>query len=196
MELTLEALRPEYKRLWDTMEIRPDRADEVSWAVGRIKRNRERYESLGLLPWEMVGVIHLMEAGLAFGCHIHNGDPLFRLEGGKPLMLPTVQVPKGRGPFHSWEASAADAISMKTESIPASVLMAILDREIPAWLWFLENYNGMGYRKYHPETLSPYLFSFTNHYTAGKYVADGKWSATAVSKQCGAAGVLKGLLAT
>lgn len=195
MGLSLEGLRPEYARLWETMEIRPDKRDEVAWAVGRIKRNRERYESLGLLPWEMVGVIHLMEAGLAFGCHLHNGDPLFKIVGGQAVMLPTVQVPKGRGPFPSWEASAADAISMKTESIPASVLMAILDRDIPAWLWFLERYNGVGYLKYHPECPTPYLWSFTNHYTAGKYVADGKWSATAVSKQCGAAGVLKGLLA-
>ena len=194
MELSLEGLSPEYARLWDTMEIRPDKRDEVAWAVGRIRQNRARYESLGLLPWEMVGVIHLMEADLAFGTHLHNGDRLFKIVNGQQVALPTVSVPAGRGPFRTWEESAADAISMKTEKLPASVLMAILDREIPAWLWFLENYNGWGHRKYHPECLSPYLFSFTNHYTAGKYVADGKWSATAVSRQCGAAAVLKGLI--
>ena len=44
MELSLEALKPEYARLWDTMEIREDRRDEVSWAVSRIKRNREASE--------------------------------------------------------------------------------------------------------------------------------------------------------
>ena len=195
MELTIEALRGEYQRLWDTLEILPTRRDEIAWAVRQIKRNRDRYESLGLLPWELVGVIHLMESGFAFGAHLHNGDPLFKIVNGQAVMLPTVQVPKGRGPFPSWEASAADAISMKTETIPASVLMAILDRDVPAWLWFLENYNGWGVRMYHGDTLTAYLWSFTNHYTAGKYVADGKWKADAASKQCGAAGVLKGLLA-
>ena len=43
---------------------------------------------------------------------------------------------------------------------------------------------------------SPYLWSFSNHYARGKYVADGHFSATAVSQQCGAALLLKRLAAT
>jgi lysozyme family protein len=39
--------------------------------------------------------------------------------------------------------------------------------------------------------LTPYLWSFSNHYDRGKYVADGKFSATARSQQCGAAVMLK-----
>jgi lysozyme family protein len=46
----------------------------------------------------------------------------------------------------------------------------------------------------HPEVLTPYLWSFTNHYTKGKFVADGKFDANAVSKQCGAAAILKLML--
>ncbi len=41
--------------------------------------------------------------------------------------------------------------------------------------------------------LSPYLWSFSTHYQCGKYVADGRWSETAVSKQCGAAVLLRRL---
>ena len=41
---------------------------------------------------------------------------------------------------------------------------------------------------------SPYLWSYTAIYTAGKYVADGKWSDTAVSKQCGGMAILKHLV--
>jgi hypothetical protein len=39
--------------------------------------------------------------------------------------------------------------------------------------------------------LSPYLWCFSNHYTKGKYVSDGRWSETAVSQQCGAAVLLR-----
>ena len=38
---------------------------------------------------------------------------------------------------------------------------------------------------------SPYLWAFSNHYTRGKYVADGRWSETAVSRQAGAATLLR-----
>src|SRR5262249_24093908 len=58
-------------------------------------------------------------------------------------------------------------------------------------LYKLEEYNGFGYRLYHPDVLTPYLWSFSNQYSGGKYVADGTWSPTAKSKQCGAAVLLR-----
>jgi hypothetical protein len=60
-------------------------------------------------------------------------------------------------------------------------------------LYQLEGYNGWGYRLHHTHVLTPYLWSFSTHYTSGKYVADGTWSDTAVSKQCGAAALLRRL---
>jgi lysozyme family protein len=53
----------------------------------------------------------------------------------------------------------------------------------------LEGYNGWGYRKHGIN--SPYLWSFSNNYERGKYVADGHWDANAVSKQVGAVTALK-----
>ncbi len=41
---------------------------------------------------------------------------------------------------------------------------------------------------------SPYLWSFTNHYTKGKYVADGKFDPNAPSDQVGAMALLKQLV--
>ena len=64
---------------------------------------------------------------------------------------------------------------------------------MPGTLFQLEGYNGFGYRDHHPTVPSPYLWSFSNHYTRGKYVADGRFSPTAVSQQCGAAVLLKRL---
>src|SRR5688572_18036915 len=44
-----------------------------------------------------------------------------------------------------------------------------------------------GYRALHPEVLSPYLWSFSNHYTNGKFTSDSNFDPNAVSKQCGCA---------
>jgi len=61
-------------------------------------------------------------------------------------------------------------------------------------LYKLEAYNGWGYRGLQSPIPTPYLWSFSNHYTRGKYVADGKYSPTATSQQCGAAVLLKRLV--
>ena len=66
-----------------------------------------------------------------------------------------------------------------------------LDWGLAGTLYQLERYNGWGYRLYHPHVLSPYLWGFSNHYRQGKYVSDGTWSDTAVSRQCGAAVLLR-----
>jgi hypothetical protein len=54
-------------------------------------------------------------------------------------------------------------------------------------LFRFEGYNGFGYRRAGVNMASPYLWSFSKHYSRGKFVSDGKFSFTAVSKQCGAA---------
>ena len=53
----------------------------------------------------------------------------------------------------------------------------------------LEGFNGWGYRA--QKINSPYLWSYSNLYTSGKYIADKKWSKAAVSRQCGAAVILR-----
>jgi len=55
----------------------------------------------------------------------------------------------------------------------------------------MESYNGWGYRLYHPNVKSPYLWSYSNQYEKGKYVADATWDKDAVSAQCGGAVLLK-----
>jgi len=176
---------PEYARLWTAMEIRPERLAAVELVAKRIARNREKYEAVGLIPWELTGTIHEMECSGSFNQHLHNGDPLKRQ--GVPAK--TVNVPAGRGPFPNWSASAADAIGMKIKPLAAETLAAIKACYIPSWLWFLERYNGTGYRGKGINT--PYLWSFTNHYERGKYVADGKYDPSYVSGQAGAAAILK-----
>jgi hypothetical protein len=99
--------------------------------------------------------------------------------------VPAGRPKKGKPPF-SWEESAADALAMRGLGVKT-------DWSLSGMLYQLEGYNGWGYRLHHPHVLTPYLWSFSNHYTSGKYVADGTWSDTAVSKQCGAAVLLRRL---
>lgn len=178
------ALREEYQRLFDACQVRPDKVAEVDAAAGSVAGNRSRYEAVGEplgIPWHFVGVIHNMEGSLNFRTHLHNGDP---------LTARTVHVPAGRpregSPPFSWEQSAADALRLRA-------LDKCADWTLPALLYQLEGYNGWGYRLHHPHVLSPYLWSGSQHYTSGKYVADGTWSDTAVSKQTGAAVLLRRL---
>jgi lysozyme family protein len=57
----------------------------------------------------------------------------------------------------------------------------------------LEGFNGYGYSLYR-NINSPYLWSGSNNYTAGKYIADNVYSKTAVSSQIGIALLLKNIL--
>ena len=176
------ALRDEYETLFDSCHVRPERAAELNALVKKLEQNRERYASVGdplEVPWFFVGVVHGMEASFNFNGHLHNGDPLTARTVHEPPNRPISGAP----PF-TWEESATDALRQKK-------LDAVADWTLPRTLYQLEAYNGFGYRRNHPEVLTPYLWSFSNHYTRGKYVADGTFSASAVSKQCGAAVLLR-----
>jgi lysozyme family protein len=59
-------------------------------------------------------------------------------------------------------------------------------------LYRFEANNGFGYRK--RSVATPYLWSYSDHYDKGKFVADGKYNPDAVSKQVGAAILLKELM--
>ena len=176
-----DALRREYDRLFNTCTIRPERTADIEATVAKLSAARGRYDAAGggAIPWFFIAVIHCMEAGLNFTKHLHNGDP---------LTARTVQVPRGRprtgNPPFTWEVSAADALSLRG-------LGRDTEWSLAGTLFQIEGYNGWGYRRQHPQVLSPYLWSFSSHYTRGKYIADGTWSDTAVSKQCGAAVILR-----
>jgi lysozyme family protein len=176
------ALREEYQALFGTCDIRPQRQQDVETLVTRIAQNQARYDVIANatgIPWYVVGVMHNMEASLNFRTHLHNGDPLTQR---------TVHVPQGRPvsgtPPFTWEESALDALRLEKFD-------RVRDWTVPGTLYQLEIYNGFGYRSRHPEVLSPYLWSFSNHYTRGKFIADGTFSPTAVSAQCGAAVLLR-----
>ena len=176
------ALRDEYQQLFDTCVIDRERQAEIEKGVNRIERDRARYETVSAavgVPWHFIAAVHNMEASGRFDRHLHNGDP---------LTARTRQVPAGRpregSPPFTWEESATDALRYQR-------LDRVDDWSLAGTLYRLEDYNGWGYRLYHPHVKSPYLWCYSNHYTSGKYVADGRWSDTAKSRQIGTAVLLR-----
>jgi len=57
----------------------------------------------------------------------------------------------------------------------------------------LEIYNGLGYAS--RGRPSPYVWSGTDQYISGKYIADGVYDPNAVDKQLGCAGLLMAMMA-
>jgi lysozyme family protein len=173
MSTTQADLLPVYSWLLDTTKIKPTAAIEALKIRDRILRNLSAYRNIELktgIPFWFVASLHYMECDLDFAQHLANGDPIDEA---------TTNEPKGI-PAGTWESCAIASLRIK------GWLAKDLDWANPLkCLWRAEMWNGWGYRLYHPSTLSPFLWSGTNHYISGKYISDGSWSDTAVSKQIG-----------
>ncbi len=174
-------LKSEYARLFGSAKLRPEYSETAEWHVAMMQKSKSRYASISddtSVPWYFIAVCHALESSFNFRAHLHNGD--------FPLTARTRQVPAGRPskwlPPSDWESSARDALRLLG-------FAGQKDWSLERTLYRLEAYNGFGYRPHN--VASPYLWSFSNHYARGKYVADRKWSATAKSQQCGAAVMLR-----
>jgi lysozyme family protein len=176
-------LADEYRSYYDECVVRAAMQPNVDYYLKRLRRGQPSYEQVAGamgMPWPFVGVVHAMECGFNFSAHLHNGDP---------LTARTTHVPKGcpksGSPPYTWFDSALDALKLRK-------LDQIADWSVAHMLYLLEGYNGFGYRRLGVPT--PYLWSFSNIYEKGKFVQDGKFDANTVSKQCGAALMLKALM--
>lgn len=179
----------EYSGLWASCSVRPQHKAEVERKARQILNNRPRYDVVSRatgVPWYVIGLIHAMECSQfpSFTQHLHNGDRLT----ARTHLVPRGRPLKGEPPF-TWEDSAIDALTM-----PGKEFDKIQEWSLERIAYSLETYNGWGYRLYHPEIHTPYLWSYTTAYAGGKYIADGVWSSTAVSEQPGAMAILKALI--
>jgi len=169
-------LEQKYYELFNTSTILKNREKEINDIVLKIEKYKSRYNNLKInIPVYVIGAIHYRESNFNFNKHLHNGDPLT----GRTVNKPTGRPKIGNPPF-TWEFSALDALS--GYKLPNKW-------NIPNTLYFLEAYNGFGYR--YKGINSPYLWAGTNMYERGKYSSDGKYNPNLIDKQIGCAAILK-----
>ncbi|WP_299153523.1 peptidoglycan-binding protein [uncultured Tateyamaria sp.] len=177
----------DYQACFDAVQLRDAWLDRIDGVVDLMTKpdrtiRYRRVEQMTGVPWWVVCIIHMLEASANFKLHLHNGDP---------LSAPTVRVPAGRPESWrvgmTWAESAADALIGAGRS-----LGSVTDWSVGSALEVLERYNGLGYRK--RGRMSPYLWSGSEYFDKGKYVADGKFDPNAVSQQVGAACLLKRMI--
>lgn len=164
-------LRPEYERLLAAMTAtRPREVDQVARKLGSAPY-LSRFDIVSRttgVPTAMIAGLNERESGCDFHTGMGQGDRWDRV---------SVHVPKGCGPFPSWEAAAEFYIHydhLDDNSTPW---------DLPYACWKGEVWNGFGPRNHGRHT--GYLWSGTNIYTGGKYVADGVWDPNAQDKQLG-----------
>lgn len=170
-----------YRNLWGQMTvhaaIKPS-ADKVAKAIQADRSRYEVVEARTGVPWFWIAAVHDRESGRNFKGVLHNGEAI--IGTGRVTTL----VPKGRGPFATWEEAAVDALKHMG-------LDKIDDWPLERCLYEWERYNGWGY---FGKINSPYVWAGSNLYTKGKYVADGKYDPNHVDRQLGTATVLKQLI--
>lgn len=170
--------------------------NERRWAVVRLTRPfsaiadqliaaKSRYrivEAKTGVPWFVIAAIHMRESSRSFLGVLHNGE---RIIGTNRL---TRLVPKGRGPFATWEDAAVDAL---VNCAPYAARNK--DWSVGGTLTMLEQYNGLGYAN--KGLPSPYLWAGTDQYVSGKYVSDGRFDPNVIDSQPGCAGIILAIMA-
>jgi lysozyme family protein len=173
---------PEYTKNYNEAVVDSHREWEVNALCKQIQLYKTQYLLVQLklgVPWELVACIHYRESSLNFKAVLHNGERIIGTDKKTKL------VPKGHGPFATWEDSAVDALLEKKYLFPK---VWTIETELK----FIESFNGLGYKK--RSELSPYLWAATSkHDETGKYVADGHYDSKALEKQLGAVAILKTL---
>lgn len=176
-----ESMAAGYAAMWKSMTV--TRKAECDQAARRILAAKARYQAVERttgVPWFWIGVVHMRESSNNFAGVLHNGEHIIGSDRKTRL------VPEGRGPFATWEAAALDALAMHG-------LNRIKDWPIARLGYEAERFNGWGYI---PRGVnSPYVWSGSQHYRGGKYVADGVFSYSAMDQQLGCLPVLKSLAA-
>lgn len=178
MAVSLANLRAANEKRWAAAKLtRP-----FNSAAERLLAAKSRYRAVEAktgVPWFVIAVIHERESSQLWSASLAQGDPWNRV---------STHVPKGRGPFKSWEEAAIDALVNCAPYAASNT-----DWSVGGALLMLEQYNGLGYAV--KGVPSPYLWAGTDQYVAGKYVRDGVYDTTAVDKQFGCAGMIKALMA-
>lgn len=162
---------------WNAASVTPGLISTVDAVAHRLVAAKSRYQTVETktgVPWAVIAVVHERESSQSWLASLAQGDPWNHI---------SIHVPRGRGPFASWEAAAEDALV-----ICAPHAAAWHDWTIGGALTLLEQYNGTGYANMGRP--SPYIWASTDQYHSGKYIADGHYDPNAIDHQLGCASLL------
>ena len=171
------ALKIAETKRWLNVHVNPTLIPTINQVAKRLCDAKSRYqvvETATNVPWPIIAVIHEREASQSWKANLAQGDPWDNV---------SIHVPRGRGPFKSWEDAAIDAL---VNCPPFAARWT--DWTIGGALVLLEEYNGLGYAN--RGVPSPYLWASTDQYVRGKYIADGHYDPNAVDHQIGCAALL------
>lgn len=154
------------------------KVSHIDWYNRKLLEGKSRYEKASkiikekagyIIPWQVIGVVHGMEASFDFSKQLLNGQ-LYTQR--------TTWVPRNRGPWQSWEESCVDAFRWDSDYKIVPNEWGVAETAL-----FCERWNGMAYwRMGNP---SPYLYGFCSVQVPGKFVEDGKYSPGAITMQVG-----------
>jgi lysozyme family protein len=185
MQHPYTVLAAEYAELFAAMRIDPARENELAERAAVVLKLADRHRDEWAEVAAKTGVPRLWgiasferESGSDYSRSPAQGDRWDRV---------STHVPEGLGPYADWGDSCVAAYGVdKLNEVGAS-----------NWIWTRacfegELYNGFGPRAHGRHT--GYLWSWTNIYTAGKYVADGQWDPDVRDQQCGMVPMMAALL--
>lgn len=164
---------------WHVMHVHSELIHTVDLIAARLVAPvaKTRYHTVSgetHVPWFVIAVIHEREASQSWNANLAQGDSWAKV---------SIHVPRGQGPFNSWEAAAINALEHC-----APYASRWTDWSPGGTLTLLETYNGLGYAS--RDIPSPYVWASTDQYEKGKYVADGHFDPDAVDHQLGCAALL------
>lgn len=173
----LVALKARNAARWTAAQILPEWLRILDTVAHRLVNAKARYQTVEArtgVPWAVIAVIHQRESSQSWAASLAQGDAWDK---------ESIHEPKDRGPFTSWEEAAIDALAVCP---PHAADWE--DWSIGGALTLLEQYNGTGYAN--RGLPSPYVWSATDQYHRGKYVADGHFDPEAIDHQTGCAALL------
>lgn len=174
MNYTFDEVHSDYATRLAAMKMTAHDADITSVAE-RLLVHADRFMALqkqcGVPALWVMPVFEREEP--SFNAYLGNGDPLH---------TKTVHVPRGRGPFATWEDGAADALALDHITLCKDWTW---ERACYEW----ELWNGFGPRNHGRS--SGYLWAGTDQYAGGKYVADGVWSRGTWDHQLGTVAIAR-----
>lgn len=195
--IDLVILKAANAKRWRAMQMHSERVAQFDATARRLCGTdaRARYQAISdatqvpfgvgytiQVPWFVIAVIHEREAG---------GPPHWdkQLGQGDPLGHVSVHEPHGRGPFRDHDGHDAfywGALDALTECSPYAARWR--DWSPGGALTLLEEYNGLDYAAH--GVPSAYVWSGTDQYVSGKYVADHDYRQGVVDVQEGCAPIL------